>query len=120
MNRLIRGLATLVLAGCASAAVQAASQASAGEAIPLLAQSLPNSGNNNPYNSPTRRANPNSMQGTQPSAPAIRGPNTAPVPRPATLENGGIGNGYPRTGTSPRVDPPPQPGSRAPQSNDRR
>jgi hypothetical protein len=54
---------------------------------------LPNSGNNNPYNSPIRRANPNSMQGTQPSAPAIRRPNTVPVPRPPTLDNGGIGNG---------------------------
>lgn len=120
MNRLMGCLAALTLAACASATLQAAPQATAGEARLLLTQSLPNSGNDNPYNSPTRRANPNSMQGTQPSAPAIRGPNTVPVPRPPTLENGGIGNGYPRTGTPPRATPQPQPGSRDPQSNDRR
>lgn len=48
----------------------------------LQAQNLP--GNNNPYNSPIKRANPNSMQGTQPNTPAARGTYTAPVPRPPT------------------------------------
>ncbi|WP_433740922.1 hypothetical protein [Pseudomonas putida] len=70
-----------------------------------VAQSLPNSGNNNPYNSPIRRANPNSMQGTQPSAPAIRSPNTVPVPRPPTLDNGGIGNRYPQSQSAPAGTP---------------
>jgi hypothetical protein len=62
-----------------------------------LAQTLPNStlNGNNPNNSPIHRANPNSRQGTESSMPPVRGPNTAPNPRPPTLENGGIGNGYP-------------------------
>jgi hypothetical protein len=60
----------------------------------LLAQS-PTGNSNNPYNSPIRRANPNSMQGTQPSTPPIRGPNTVPTPRQPTVENRGIGNGQP-------------------------
>lgn len=59
-----------------------------------LAQS-PTGNSNNPYNSPIRRANPNSMQGTQPSTPPIRGPNTVPMPRQPTVENRGIGNGQP-------------------------
>ncbi|AWM92127.1 hypothetical protein DJ564_15480 [Pseudomonas sp. 31-12] len=70
-----------------------------------LAQSPTGAGNNNPYNSPIRRANPNSMQGTQPSAPVIRGPNTVPVPRPPTLDNGGIGNRYPQNRTAPASPP---------------
>jgi hypothetical protein len=60
----------------------------------LLAQS-PTGNSSNPYNSPIRRANPNSMQGTQPSNPPIRGPNTVPTPRQPTVENRGIGNGQP-------------------------
>lgn len=60
----------------------------------LLAQS-PTGNSNNPYNSPIRRANPNSMQGTQPSTPPIRGPSTVPTPRQPTVENRGIGNGQP-------------------------
>lgn len=65
----------------------------------LQAQNLP--GNNNPYNSPIKWANPNSMQGTQPNTPAARGTYTAPVPRPPTLENGGIGNRYPQRDAAP-------------------
>ena len=70
----------------------------------LLAQS-PTGNSTNPYNSPIRRANPNSMQGTQPGAPVIRGPNTVPVPRPPTLDNGGIGNRYPQDRTAPASPP---------------
>jgi hypothetical protein len=44
---------------------------------------------------PDSPANPNSMQGTQPSTPPIRGPNTVPTPRQPTVENRGIGNGQP-------------------------
>ncbi|MBA1428959.1 hypothetical protein ACLIN3_14850 [Pseudomonas orientalis] len=63
------------------------------------AQNLPGRSDSN--NSPIHRANPNSMQGTQPNAPAVRGIQTAPSnPRP-TLENGGIGNSYPRRDTVP-------------------
>lgn len=62
--------------------------------MPLAqAQSLPGSTDAN--NSPIHRANPNSMQGTQPNAPAVRGIQTGPAPRTPTVENGGIGNRYP-------------------------
>ncbi|AZD22235.1 hypothetical protein [Pseudomonas chlororaphis] len=111
MNNLLRGLAAFALMSWASTAVFAAPQAHADSSpapAMLLAQNLPGGSNNNPYNSPIRRANPNSMQGTQPSAPAVRGVNPVPVQRPPTLENGGIGNGYPRTITQPRIiDPTP-------------
>ncbi|WP_085694697.1 MULTISPECIES: hypothetical protein [unclassified Pseudomonas] len=87
MNRYLSGIAALILSGGLAQA-----DVTAPPAMPLLAQS-PTGNSNNPYNSPIRRANPNSMQGTQPSAPALQGPNTVPVPRPPTLENRGIGNG---------------------------
>ncbi|MGE8145255.1 hypothetical protein ACQKP7_08645 [Pseudomonas frederiksbergensis] len=67
-----------------------------------LAQSPTGSSNNNPYNSPIHRANPNSMQGTQ---PATRQPTFVPVPRPPTLENGGIGNRYPQNKPAPSTPP---------------
>jgi len=82
----------------------------------VMAQSLPNS-NNNPYNSPIHRANPNSMQGTRPSTPAVRGPTFAPVPRPPTLQNGGIGNGAQRPAPTPDI--PSKPANRDPGSNNR-
>jgi len=108
MNRYVFGAIMLALSGVLGPLVQADVCASL-----QLAQNLPGSTSNNPYNSPIRRANPNSMQGTQPSAPAMRGPNTVPVPRPPTLDNGGIGNRYPdRTApTSPPKfipNPPPR------------
>ncbi|AUG02240.1 hypothetical protein CXQ81_17030 [Pseudomonas sp. 09C 129] len=111
MDNLLRGLVVFALMSGASTAVFAAPQAAHTGSSPtsamLLAQNLPG-GNNNPYNSPIRRANPNSMQGTQPSTPAVRGVNPVPMQRPPTLENGGIGNGYPRTITQPRIiDPTP-------------
>ncbi|WP_426140645.1 hypothetical protein [Pseudomonas sp. DWP3-1-2] len=69
----------------------------AGGASVSHAQTLPNStlNNSNPTNSPIHRANPNSRQGTKSSVPPVRGPSTAPNLRAPTLENGGIGNGYP-------------------------
>ncbi|VVN50762.1 hypothetical protein PS687_00446 [Pseudomonas fluorescens] len=63
------------------------------------AQNLP--GSNSTNNGPIHRANPNSMQGTQPNAPAIRGIQTVPTPRTPTLENGGIGNRYPQREAAP-------------------
>ena len=50
-------------------------------------------GNNNPYNSPIQRANPNSRQGSMPATPPVRGPSTDPYQRTPTLDNRGIGNG---------------------------
>ena len=85
MNSRTRSLVVLALGLALSGGVQA--------------QNLP--GNNNPYNSPIKRANPNSMQGTQPNAPAIRGIQTVPATRPPTLENGGIGNRYPQREAAP-------------------
>lgn len=85
MNRYVRHLAALAL-GLA--------------VVPLVqAQTLP--GRYDTNNSPIHRANPNSMQGTQPNAPAVRGIQTAPTnPRP-TVENRGIGNSYPQRDAAP-------------------
>ena len=99
MNRFLIGIAVLALSGGLV------------HADVVLAQS-PTGNSNNPYNSPIRRANPNSMQGTQPSAPAIRGPNTVPVPSTPTVGNGGIGNGQQQRSvpsTPPRFIPNPPP-----------
>ncbi len=93
MNSRMRSLVVLALGLALSGGAQA--------------QNLP--GNNNPYNSPIKRANPNSMQGTQPNTAPPRGTYTAPEPRPPTLENGGIGNRYPQRDaapTRPAVQPP--------------
>jgi hypothetical protein len=103
MNRCSFGFILLALSWALGPLAQA--QTPASPRALLVAQSLPNSGNSNPYNSPIRRANPNSMQGSQPSAPAIRGPNTVPVPRPPTLDNGGIGNRYPSAPATPASPP---------------
>ncbi|KMT54466.1 hypothetical protein [Pseudomonas fildesensis] len=85
MNSCVRHFAMLALGFALAGTVQA--------------QNLP--GNNNSNNSPTHRANPNSMQGTQPNAPAIRGIQTGPTTRTPTLENGGIGNRYPQREAAP-------------------
>lgn len=99
MNRYVFGAIALALSGVLGPLAQADACASL-----QLAQNLPGSTHSNPYNSPIHRANPNSMQGTQPSAPAIRGPNTVPVQRSPTLDNGGIGNRYPER-TAPASPP---------------
>lgn len=85
MNSCVRHVAALVVGLALAASAHA--------------QNLP--GNNNSNNSPIHRANPNSMQGTQPNAPAIRGIQTGPTTRTPTLENGGIGNRYPKRDTAP-------------------
>ncbi|RON09753.1 hypothetical protein BK659_07455 [Pseudomonas brassicacearum] len=123
MNRFVLGTTALALSGLLGTLAQAGADigmltAVVGHPV-VLAQNLPDN-SDNPYNNPIRRANPNSMQGTQPSGPVIRGPNTVPVPRPPTLENGGIGNGYPRSGTAPSsVKPyvPPKPAPRDPDTS---
>jgi hypothetical protein len=122
MNRLVLSLIVLALNGLLSSLAQARPEAvtaqDAARQPMFLAQNLPGS-SDNPYNSPIRRANPNSMQGTRPSAPTVRSPNFVPVPRPPTLENGGIGNGYPRSSSVPgSVKPSIQKKSRPRDSND--
>lgn len=122
MNRFVCGFTALALSGLGGTLAQAAADigvlASIARQPVLLAQNLPGRADN-PYNSPIRRANPNSMQGTQPAAPVIRGPNTVPVPRPPTLENGGIGNGYPREGAAPGSASPLFQPSTPPRDSDR-
>jgi hypothetical protein len=88
MNRFVLGCTVLALSGLLGQAAQA--------------QSPTGSSSNNPYNSPIHRANPNSMQGTQ---PATRQPTFAPTPRPPTLDNGGIGNRYPQNKSAPSAPP---------------
>ncbi|MHC8366662.1 hypothetical protein ACYZT9_12485 [Pseudomonas sp. ZT5P21] len=102
MNRLVPGIIAMVLTGVMSNLAHAEP---ASPTSPMLLAQSPTGSTSNPYNSPIRRANPNSMQGTQPSAPVIRGPNTVPVPRPPTLDNGGIGNRYPQDRTAPASPP---------------
>lgn len=99
MNRFVLACTVLAFSGLMSQLAQASPPS-----LMLLAQS-PTGNSSNPYNSPIRRANPNSMQGTQPAAPVIRGPNTVPVPRPPTLDNGGVGNRYPQDRTAPASPP---------------
>ncbi|MGM3217831.1 hypothetical protein ACSQ5K_24045 [Pseudomonas sp. PhalM4] len=75
-------------------------------------------GNNNPYNSPIQRANPNSRQGSMPTAPPVRGPSTDPYQRTPSLDNRGIGNGdnLRRQQQTPNLEPtrPPRDSTRAP------
>ncbi|SPO54357.1 conserved exported protein of unknown function [Pseudomonas sp. JV551A1] len=75
-------------------------------------------GNNNPYNSPIQRANPNSRQGSMPAAPPVRGPSNDPYQRTPTLDNRGIGNGdnLRRQQQTPNLEPtrPPRDNPRAP------
>ena len=98
-------LPVLLLAGVLSGQAEAGDAPSPASPAGLqLAQGSNDSAN--PYNSPIRRANPNSRQGSEPATPPVRGPSTAPTPRAPTLENGGIGNGYPRAQPQPRaIDP---------------
>ncbi|NWA01805.1 hypothetical protein [Pseudomonas gingeri] len=112
MNRLVFGLTPLLVIGLLVVAIPAdgAVLSPTPPAALLLAQNLPNS--DNPYNSPIRRANPNSRQGSESATPPVRGLNTQPTPRPSTIENGAIRNGYPRDQQAPMAVPI-QPGTRA-------
>ncbi|NVZ21500.1 hypothetical protein [Pseudomonas costantinii] len=85
MNRCVRHLAVLALSLALTPFAHA--------------QNLP--GSNDANNSPIHRANPNSMQGTQPNVPAPRGIQTGPTSPAPTVENGGIGNRYPIRDAAP-------------------
>ncbi|MEE3636281.1 hypothetical protein UIA24_18795 [Pseudomonas sp. AL 58] len=91
-----------------------AATAQAQPAAPLYLAAQPD----NPYNSPIRRANPNSRQGSVPAMPPVPGPSTQPNPRPPTLENRGIGNGdnLRREQQVPNLEPsrPPRDSRRVP------
>ena len=103
MNTYLRCLALVYLGGVLCIGQAQASDSTAQPSRVLASASYPDRTNNNPDNGAIRRANPNSRQGTQSIAPTMRGPNLGPTQsRPPTLENGGIGNGYPSRQTSPR------------------
>ena len=81
MNRFVFAPAALLVVGLLVVALPA--EGAPQGAPQLLTQNLPNS--DNPYNSPIRRANPNSRQGSVSSAPPLRGPNTLPTQRPSKI-----------------------------------
>lgn len=99
MNSFLRHLALASLSGVLSLNAAQADDSARSPATPspqlLASASYPNRSSNSD-NGAIRRANPNSRQGTESISPTMRGPNLGPTqPRPPTLENGGIGNGYP-------------------------
>lgn len=102
-------LASLVLGAMLSHSAMA--QASSTTEQPLGPVILAANDTSNPYNSPIRRINPNSRQGTTAPNPQLRQPTPrTDNPRPPTLENRGIGNGEnlrrPANGTQqPRTAP---------------
>lgn len=109
MNSVLRSLATLALGsllsvGPAYAGDPPVPNVTSGQAgLILAAATYPNgtARNNTPDNGAIRRANPNSRQGTQSISPPVNGPSTGVNPRPPTLENGGIRNGYPTRQQAP-------------------
>ena len=79
----------------------------AGHAGLMAQNTLP--ANTPPANNVIRRINPNSRQGTGASVPGATGPSTAPTLRTPSIENGKIGNGYPRSQTPPTTVKPTAP-----------
>ena len=75
----------------------------------VVVQGANSSTQNDPYANPIRRANPNSRQGTVPVTPVPRGPSTRPLTPAPTLENRGIGNGYPPSSPLPKTVRPTAP-----------
>ncbi|WP_296255688.1 MULTISPECIES: hypothetical protein [unclassified Pseudomonas] len=104
MNSFLRRLALFSLAGLLTGGLVQAGERAEQSPQALASASYPNRSNNNSDNGAIRRANPNSWQGTQSISPTPRGPNLNPAPqRVPTLENGGIGNGYPTRQQAPRT-----------------
>lgn len=107
-------LGGLVLSGLAAhAAAQAQPDAFTGEhdrvsATALLAQnSLTPSAT--PNDNAIRRINPNSRQGTGPDPATVPGLPTEPRAARPSIENGQIGNGYPRNPPIPKTLQPTAP-----------
>ena len=65
--------------------------------------------NSPPANNAIRRINPNSRQGTGASVPGATGPSTAPMLPTPSIDNGKIGNGYPRNQPPPKTVKPTAP-----------
>ncbi|WP_397451790.1 hypothetical protein [Pseudomonas sp. NA-150] len=107
MNSLKRSIASLALGGWLALGVTGAWAASRIDSR--------SASDNNPYNSAVRAANPNSRQGTVSTTPSVQRDNPTSNPRPPTLENGGIGNGYPTRQQPSFSVPDGSPSNRAPQ-----
>lgn len=75
----------------------------------VTGQGASGSTQNDPYANPIRRVNPNSRQGTVPATPIPRGPSTLPLTPAPSLENRGIGNGYPPSSPLPKTVQPTAP-----------
>lgn len=102
-SRLVLLLLGFVTITCANA--YADDHAAAPPDIQWVAQgSAPGNTNNT-----LRRINPNSRQGSVPATPVPRGPSTMPKVYTPTLENGGVGNGYPRNPPLPETVKPTAP-----------
>ena len=114
MNRSISSLLLLLMGGMLAAQAQAQvlpdhqPRASHPAQAERVAQNTPLN-NTPPANNPIRRINPNSRQGTGPSVPGATGPSTTPVLRTPSIDNGKIGNGYPRSQTPPKTVKPTAP-----------
>ena len=102
MNSFMRCLVIASVGGLLNISAAQADEIRSAPQLTLAAAGSPGT-SNPPDNSAIRRANPNSRQGTQSISPNTRGPDLAPTPQRApTLENGGIGNGYPARQQTPR------------------
>ncbi|MFI8334714.1 MULTISPECIES: hypothetical protein [Pseudomonas] len=103
----------LLLLGSVSASPLLA-QPHAREGLQPVSETLQVAGNtlpadSRPGNDTIRRINPNSRQGSVPATPPVRGPSTAPAQRQPSIENGAIGNGYPRNPPLPETLKPTAP-----------
>lgn len=101
MKRALQRLALFALGSCLTLGVLGAHAAPPTPWV-LAGAAAPDSRTSTPDNGPIRRINPNSRQGTESISPSVRTPGAAPAnPRPPTLENGGIRNGYPTRQPAP-------------------
>lgn len=90
-----KGCAVCLLILCAfTSSVQA--QRLTGEQSPMRSAQHTQTHTPVPGDNTIRRINPNSRQGSVSSAPPVRGPSTLPMTKTPSIEQGGIGNGYPR------------------------
>lgn len=103
-----KGCAVCLLILCAfTSSVQA--QRLMGEQSPMRSAQHTQTHTPVPGDNTIRRINPNSRQGSVSSAPPVRGPSTLPMTKTPSIEQGGIGNGYPRAVTPPQTLRPTAP-----------
>lgn len=90
-------------------ASQAQAQISMGKLAPLELAQNSQMQRAVPADNTIRRINPNSRQGSISSTPPVRGPSTLPTFKMPTIENGEVGNGYPRPSSTPQTLRPTAP-----------